>query len=49
MHSEYLAFTIAGVNPMCVETPLINGYDNPIFGMINPIYTTLFEYDDIKI
>ena len=48
MHSEYLAFTIAGVNPMCVETPLINGYDNPIFGMINPIYTTLFEYDDIK-
>ena len=48
MHSEYLSFVIAGVNPMCVEIPLINGYDNPIFGMVNPIYTSLFEYDDIK-
>ena len=48
MHNEYLSFVIAGVNPMCVEVPLINNYDNPIFGMINPIYTSLFEYDDIK-
>lgn len=48
MHSEYLSFVIAGVNPMCVEIQSINGYDNPIFGMINPIYTSLFGYDDIK-
>ncbi len=48
MHSEYFSFVIAGVNPMCIETQSINGYDNPIFGMFNPIYTSLFEYEDIK-
>ena len=48
MNSDYLSFVIAGVNPMCVEMQSINGYDNPIFGMINPIYTSLFEYEDIK-
>lgn len=48
MHNEYLSFVIAGVNPMCVEIQTINGYDNPIFGMLSPIYTSLFEYEDIK-
>lgn len=47
-HSEYLAFVVAGVNPMCVELQSINGYDNPIFGMFSPIYISLFEYDDVK-
>lgn len=47
-HSEYLSFVIAGVNPMCVEIQSINNYDNPIFGMFSPIYTSLFEYEDIK-
>ncbi len=48
MHGDYFSFIIAGVNPMCVEIQSINGYDNPIFGMFNPIYTSLFEYEDIK-
>lgn len=48
MHNESLSFVIAGVNPMCIEMQTINGIDNPIFGMFNPTYTSLFEYEDIK-
>ena len=31
------SFIIAGVNPLCIEEPTVNGYDNPIFGMLNPL------------
>lgn len=48
MHNECLSFVVAGVNPMCVEIQSIKKYDNPIFGMFSPIYTSLFEYEDIK-
>lgn len=48
MYNESLSFIVAGVNPMCIERQEINGVDNPIFGMFNPTYTTLFEYEDIK-
>ncbi|SKB82444.1 hypothetical protein SAMN06296386_10629 [Lachnospiraceae bacterium] len=48
MRSECMAFVVAGVNPMCIEMQKIGTYDNPIFGMLNPIYVSLFEYDDIK-
>lgn len=48
MYSECLSFIVAGVNPMCIERQEINGTDNPIFGMFNPTYISLFEYDDIK-
>lgn len=48
MNNECLSFIVAGVNPMCVEIQSINKYDNPIFGMFKPIYTSLFEYEDIK-
>lgn len=48
MHNECFSFVIAGVNPSCIEMQLINEYDNPIFGMFSPIYTTLFEYDDVR-
>lgn len=48
MHSEYLAFVVSGVNPMCIEKQTIDKYDNPIFGMLNPIYVSLFEDEDIK-
>lgn len=48
MHNECMAFVVAGVNPMCVEMQTIGLYDNPIFGLLNPIYVSLFEYDDIK-
>lgn len=48
MHNEYFSFVVAGVNPSCIEMQSINEFDNPIFGMFNPIYITLFEYDDVK-
>lgn len=48
MHSECMAFVVAGVNPLCVEMQTIGSFDNPIFGMLNPIYVSLLEYDDIK-
>lgn len=48
MRSECMAFVVAGVNPMCIEMQMIGTYDNPIFGMLNPIYVSLFEYEDIK-
>ncbi len=48
MHEECFAFVVAGVNPMCIEMQTIGEYDNPIFGMLNPIYVTLFEYEDIR-
>lgn len=48
MYNECLSFIVAGVNPMCIERQEINGTDNPIFGMFNPTYTSLFEYEDIK-
>lgn len=47
-HSNYMSFVIAGVNPMCVEIQDINGTDNPIFGMVSPIYTSLFSYEDVQ-
>lgn len=42
------SFIIAGVNPLCIEEPTVNGYDNPIFGMLNPTYLELFSVKDIK-
>jgi hypothetical protein len=42
------SFVITGVNPLCIETPSIDGYDNPIFGMINPLYLDLFNIKDVK-
>jgi hypothetical protein len=47
-NNSVFSFIITGVNPLCVETPSIQGYDNPIFGMVNPIYLDLFNYKDVK-
>lgn len=46
--NSYFSFIITGVNPLCIETPSIDGYDNPIFGMINPIYLDLFNIKDVR-
>ena len=46
--NSYFSFIITGVNPLCIETPSIDGYDNPIFGMINPIYLELFNIKDVR-
>lgn len=46
--NSLISFIIAGVNPSCVEAPLINEYDNPIFCMLSPQYLPLFSYDSVK-
>ncbi|WP_455792292.1 ATP-binding protein [Clostridium butyricum] len=46
--NRFFSFIITGVNPMCVERPSINGFDNPIFGMINPTYLDLFNIKDVR-
>lgn len=47
-NNSYFSFIITGVNPSSIETVSIKGYDNPIFGMINPIYLELFKIKDVK-
>lgn len=37
------SFLIAGVNPKAIETPIINGFDNPIYRMITPTYLKFFD------
>jgi len=34
---------IAGVNPKCIETGQVNGYDNPIYKMIRTEYLKFFD------
>lgn len=46
--NEIFSFVIAGVNPKCVEINKINKFDNPIFGILRPIYMSLFDFEDIK-
>lgn len=42
-------FTMVGVNPLCIEQPLIfNKYDNPIFSLLNPTYLNLFSIADVQ-
>ncbi|OEF99152.1 hypothetical protein BHF71_09975 [Vulcanibacillus modesticaldus] len=47
-NEDLFSFIIAGVNPLCVEEPLVNGFDNPIFSMIKPTYLNLFTVDNVK-
>ncbi len=47
-NNAYFSFLIAGVNPKMVETGRIDDYDNPIFGMLRPIYMDLFNFEDVK-
>lgn len=46
--STLISFILTGVNPLCIESPNVNGYDNPIFGMVNPTYLELFKIKDVK-
>lgn len=46
--SNLLSFIITGVNPLCIESPNVREYDNPIFGMVNPTYLELFKIKDVK-
>lgn len=46
-NNDLFCFLLAGVNPICIEQPIINGYDNPIFSLINPTYLDLFSVDNV--
>jgi len=47
-HQNELSFLVAGVNPHCVEVVSVEGIDNPIFSMINPIYLDLFDIHEVR-
>ncbi|WP_209367132.1 hypothetical protein [Sediminibacillus dalangtanensis] len=47
-HQQQLSFLVAGVNPHCIEKVSINGVDNPIFSMLNPMYLNLFDIEDVR-
>lgn len=47
-YQDKLSFLVAGVNPHCVEVVSVQGIDNPIFSMIDPIYLELFDIEDVK-
>lgn len=46
--NSIFSFLISGVNPKCIEDSKINGQPNPIFNILTPQYTTLFNYDDVR-
>ena len=39
---------IAGVNPKCVETGQVNGFDNPIYKMIRAEYLKFFDVNQVR-
>lgn len=43
-----LSFVIAGVNPKAIETPTVNGFDNPIYRMITPTYLKFFDNKSVS-
>ncbi len=43
-----LTFIVSGTNPRCVEIPIVNGIDNPIFSQFKPVYIPGFEIDETK-
>ncbi len=47
-NNDLFTFIIAGVNPLCVEAPTVNEIDNPIFGLLKPIYLDFFSSEDVQ-
>lgn len=47
-NSNVFSFIITGVNPKCIEASKINGYPNPIFNVLSPLYISLFDLSDVK-
>jgi len=39
---------IAGVNPKCIETGQVNGFDNPIYKMIRAEYLKFFDVHQVR-
>lgn len=42
------SYLIAGTNPRCIETPIFNNIDNPIFMQIQPMYIAPFTVKQTK-
>lgn len=42
------SFIIVGVNPKSIETPIISGYDNPIYRFMTPFFLPFFETKEVK-
>jgi hypothetical protein len=47
-NQHLISFIIAGVSPKCVETAFIQGIDNPIFSLVNPVYLEFFNVRRVK-
>ena len=48
-YPDKFSFIIAGTNPKAIETPLINGYDNPIYNQLqSDKYLSTFTVQDTK-
>jgi hypothetical protein len=45
---DLLSITIAGVNPKAIETPIISGYDNPIYRYMNITYLPFFDSKEVR-
>lgn len=43
-----LTFIVSGTNPKCIESPTVNGIDNPIFSQFKPVYIPGFEIEETK-
>jgi hypothetical protein len=43
-----LSCVISGVNPKAIETPTIQGYDNPIYRLVTPTYLGFFGVSEVK-
>lgn len=46
--TNLLSYLIIGTNPYCIEQPLINNADNPIYNFITPEYISGFTVSDTK-
>jgi len=42
------SFIVAGINPTCIETPIVKGHDNPIFSLAEARYLEFFNVKGVK-
>jgi hypothetical protein len=47
-NDSLFSFLVTGVNPLAVETPLVNGTDNPIYKGVVPRYLGFFSVSEVK-
>ena len=47
-HPEVFCYMLVGTNPGCIETPDINGHDNPIYASMPSQYVPLFDVDQVS-